>query len=404
MVKRELYLNKIKNLIDKDIIKVITGIRRCGKTYMLNLIIDELRNRGIKKENIFYITFESSQYNQINNDLELTELIKKLTQNIQGRIYLLFDEIQLVKNWERSINSFRVDYDCDIYITGSNSNLLSSELATLLTGRYMEIKMYPFSFNETLDYYKEEKNIEITKETEKEIFKDYITYGGLPFTLKLDKEDKINYLQDVYNSIILKDIINRYEIRNIDMLERLILFLIENIGNSFSANSISKYMKNEKRNISVETITNYLNYFINAFILTKVSREDLIGKKLLTINEKYYLINTGFYKTFIGNNKNQGKLLENIVFNELILRGYNVTVGKVNNLEIDFICKKQDQKYYIQVSQSIMDENTLKREFKPLMEIKDFYPKYILTLDDWNYSSDGIIHMNIIDFLKKGIN
>ena len=232
------------------------------------------------------------------------------------------------------------------------------------------------------------------------MFNDYLKYGGLPFTINLNNDNKLAYLRDVYNSILFNDINKRYNIRNIDMLERLILFLIGNIGKTFSSNSLSKYLKHEGRSLSVETIANYLNYITSSYLFQKAQREDLISKKVLTISEKYYLVDTGFYNAFIINNVSRSQLLENVVFNELTRRGYSVYIGKVNNLEVDFVCKKHNKKIYIQVSESILDENTREREFKPLLRIKDFYPKYILSLDDWDYSYEGIIHLNIVDFLK----
>lgn len=369
---------------------------------MLGLIIDELKNRGVADKNIFLVSFESSEYNMIKNDEELTRQIHLLTDNVEGKKYLLFDEIQHVNDWERSINSFRVDMDCDIYVTGSNSELLSGKLSTLIAGRYMEIRMYPFSFNEVLQFFREDKKEEINSLRERELFDEYLEYGGLPFTLNLGRNEKTRYIHDIYNSILMRDIINNHNIRNIDMLERLLLYMIENIGCFSSANSVSKYLKSEGRKLSVESIVNYLNYFTEAFLFTRVPREDLAGKKLLTINEKYYLADTGFYSAFI-NKSNRGRLLENVVFNELIRRGFTVSIGKVNNLEVDFVCRKDNKKMYIQVSETVMDENTREREFRPLMKINDFYPKYVLTMDTWDYSRDGIVNMNITDFLKSDV-
>ena len=256
MINRDFYLNKIKNFIDTDLIKVITGMRRCGKTTMLKLIIEELKNnRQISEENIFFISFESSKYKWIDNPKELDEIIFKLTENRNEKTYLFFDEIQNVKGWEKSIVSYMVDIDCDLYITGSNSNLLSGELATHLAGRYVEFRIYPLSFNEILTY--QSKRKELNKYEEIELFEEYREYGGLPYLQKL-KDGKTNYINNVYDSILLKDVIRRYDVRDIDFLERLIYFLIDNIGHIFSANSISKFFKHEKRKANPEKILNYI--------------------------------------------------------------------------------------------------------------------------------------------------
>lgn len=286
MIKRDLYLNKILPLIDLDLIKVITGIRRSGKSVMLTFIMEELKNRGVKDSDIIYINFESEQYQNITNKEELNNLILNLTKEKTNRQYLFFDEIQKVSSWEISINGFMVDLNCDIYITGSNSNLLSGELATYLTGRYMEIKIYPFSFKEILQLYNEEKT---ETYNEKELFQDYINYGGMPVIFEMNQNYKLKYLEDLLNSILYKDIMNRYKINNPDLLDRLLRFIIKNVGHTFSANSISKYFKNEGREVLPKTIYNYLIYCENACLIHKVYREDLIGKKILKFNEKFYI-------------------------------------------------------------------------------------------------------------------
>ena len=400
MIKRELYLSKIRKFINKEEIKVIMGIRRCGKTYLLKQIIDELKTNGINDENILYISFESSKYDKIKNYSDLNEYIFKQTKNLNGKIYLLFDEIQLISNWEKSINAYRIDLNCDIYITGSNSKLLSGELATLLSGRYLKIDLYPFSFNELLEYYKI-TNGNLTKQDEQHIFNNYLKYGGFPRVLDFDDDEKMDYLTDIYSAIVLKDILRRNNIRNLDFLERLIKFLITNTGQIFSINSIKKYLKHENINVSTNTISTYLKHITEAYILLKAQKEEIKTKKILTINEKYYCIDPGFYQLQSGINKSRGQLLENIVFLELIRRNYNVTVGNIGKQEIDFICKKHNKTIYIQVSESILDENTRKREFNPLEQITDNYPKYVLTLDEWDYSQNGIVHLNIIEFLKS---
>lgn len=398
MIKRNFYLEKIVKLIDTEDIKVITGVRRCGKTVLLKQIIDELENRGIASENIIYMSFESSKYKNIRNDDDLDEFIFSKTNNLNGKIYLLFDEIQKVKNWEVSLNSYRVDLECDIYITGSNSQLLSGELATLISGRYISINMLPFSFKELIQYYDEmHENIDEIK-----LFEQYLSYGGFPGLLNYENEEKEKYLYDLYSTIVLNDILYKNKVKDLDLLERLMEFMISNIGQLFSANSISKYIKNENRKTTPHTIINYMDYARNAFIFYQIKRENIKQKKKLLISDKYYLVDSGFYFIFNGSTqRNWGQLLENIVFLELIRQGYSITIGKIQDLEVDFVCRKANQIKYIQVSQSILDENTRKREFKSLEKISDSYPKYVISMDSFDFSANGIIHLNIIDFLKS---
>ncbi len=398
MIKRKFYLEKIVKLINTEDIKVITGVRRCGKTVLLKQIIDELENRGIASENIIYMSFESSKYKNIRNDDDLDEFIFSKTNNLNGKIYLLFDEIQKVKNWEVSLNSYRVDLECDIYITGSNSQLLSGELATLISGRYISINMLPFSFKELIQYYDEmhEKIDEI------KLFEQYLSYGGFPGLLNYENEEKEKYLYDLYSTIVLNDILYKNKVKDLDLLERLMEFMISNIGKLFSANSISKYIKNENRKTTPHTIINYMDYARNAFIFYQIKRENIKQKRKLLISDKYYLVDSGFYFIFNGSTqRNWGQLLENIVFLELIRQGYSITIGKIQDLEVDFVCRKANQIKYIQVSQSILDENTRKREFKSLEKISDSYPKYVISMDSFDFSANGIIHLNIIDFLKS---
>lgn len=398
MIKRKFYLEKIVKLIDTEDIKVITGVRRCGKTVLLKQIIDELENRGIASENIIYMSFESSKYKNIRNDDDLDEFIFSKTNNLNGKIYLLFDEIQKVKNWEVSINSYRVDLECDIYITGSNSQLLSGELATLISGRYISINMLPFSFKELIQYHDEmHENIDEIK-----LFEQYLSYGGFPGLLNYENEEKEKYLYDLYSTIVLNDILYKNKVKDLDLLERLMEFMISNIGQLFSANSISKYIKNENRKTTPHTIINYMDYARNAFIFYQIKRENIKQKRKLLISDKYYLVDSGFYFIFNGSTqRNWGQLLENIVFLELIRQGYSITIGKIQDLEVDFVCRKANQIKYIQVSQSILDENTRKREFKSLEKISDSYPKYVISMDSFDFSANGIIHLNIIDFLKS---
>jgi len=399
MIIRESYLKKIRKFIDEEEIKVITGLRRSGKTYFLKQIMNELKENGINNSNIIYLPLESAKYDTIKNHKDLNNLIFNKTKDIKGKIYLFFDEIQLINDWQKSINSYRIDLDADIYLTGSNSQILSGELATLLSGRYIKIEIYPFSFNEILEY-KKIKFGEISLSDETKIFNEYVKYGGLPRTLNFDEEEKIDYLSDIYSTIVLKDIISKNNIRDIAFLERLIKFMIVNTGEIFSINSIRKYLKHEGISVSTNTISNYLKQIEDAYILIKSKREEIKTKKILTTNEKYYCIDPGFYELQTGLNKSRGKILENIVFLELLRRKYKITIGNIDGLEVDFICRKPNKTIYIQVSESILDETTRNREFRSLEKINDNYPKYVLTLDNWDYSKNGIIHLNIINFLK----
>ena len=397
MIKRDLYLNQIKRLIDKEPIKIITGVRRSGKTYLLKSIREELENRGIKEENIFLISFESMKYNKIENFKQLDECIINLTENIKDKVYLLFDEIQNVKNWEKSINACRVDLDCDIYITGSNSELLSGEMATLISGRYYQINIYPFSFAEFIQYKKE---IEKTATNDlEELFREYVEYGGMPPIQQVTKQDKYSYLSDIYNTILLKDIVTRHNIRNTDMLNRILDYVIMNLGKNFSAGNITKYLKHERRKISKDTILDYLLYSKNACFIHQAPRVDIKGKKVLQHNEKYFLVDHGFYQAKYGEIENMGSILENIVYIELLRRGYDVKIGIINNKEIDFVCTRDKEKIYIQVTYLLESDSTIEREFSGLAKINDNFDKYVLSMDKMDFSGSGLKHRNIIDFL-----
>lgn len=397
MIKRELYLNRINRLIDKDPLKIITGVRRSGKTYLLKSIREELKSRGIAEKNIFLISFESMKYNKINDYKELDECIIKLTKDIEGKIYLLFDEIQNVENWEKSINAYRVDFDCDIYITGSNSELLSGEMATLIAGRYFQIDIFPFSFKEFIQYKKEIDKIEV--DNLDELFNEYIQFGGMPPIQQIDIEDKYSYLGDIYNTILLKDIITRHNIRNSDMLNRILDYVIMNMGKNFSASNIAKYMKHDNRKISKDTILDYLLYSKNACFIHQAPRQDIKGKKVLLHNEKYYLADHGFYQAKYGDIENMGSILENIVYIELLRRGYDVKIGILNDKkEIDFVCMKNKEKIYIQVRHKL---SNIDKEFSELGQINDNFDKYVLSMDTLDFSGNGIKHRNIIDFLTS---
>lgn len=403
MIKRELYLEKIRRLINTEPIKIITGVRRSGKTYLLHSIKEELIEHGISKENIFLISFESQKYNKIQNFMELDVCVNNLIKNTSGKIYLLFDEIQNIVSWEKSINSYRVDFDCDIYITGSNSELLSGELATLIAGRYFHIDVYPFSFKEFLQYKKEINSIDV-KNKELQLFNEYVKYGGMPSLQQVQGIDKFSYLEDIYSTILLKDIISRHNLRNAEILNRILTFIISNIGQPVSANGISKYLKHENLKVSADTVLNYLSFSKNACFIHEAKKENLKGKKVLKTNGKYYLVDHGFNQAIIGKDmENTGQILENIVYIELLRRGYDVKVGDINGREVDFVCNKADRKIYIQVAYLLLGKETVKREFGSLRAIGDDYEKYVLSMDNLDFSNAGIKHMNIIEFLKNDI-
>ena len=402
MLKRDEYIKQIVPFIDKDVIKVLTGIRRSGKSVMLKLLMEELKNRGINEKQFIYINFENLKYRNLKNYERLYDFILNKVDDKYKSYYIFLDEIQEVEEWERCVNSLRVDEDFnfDIYITGSNAKLLSGELSTYLAGRYIEFVVYPFSFKEFFEIMKE-KNKEIDL---KEVFQDYVKFGGMPFLHNLDYnfEASMQYLQDLYASIILKDITQRNNIRDTDLLERIINYVIMNIGNTFSATSISKFFKSENRKVATETILNYIKACEEAFLVYRVARNDLLGKKILNVNEKYYIADHGIREAIMENNqKNINQVLENIVYFEMLRRGYNIKIGKVDNLEVDFVCKKNDETIYIQVSYLLASEDTKEREFSVLENIKDNYPKYVLSMDEFDMSRNGIKHVNLIKFLVK---
>jgi ATPase len=364
--------------------------------------MEELKNRGINENQFIYINFENLKYRKLKNYERLYDFILNKVDDKYKSYYIFLDEIQEVEEWERCVNSLRVDEDFkfDIYITGSNAKLLSGELSTYLAGRYIEFVVYPFSFKEFFEIMKE-KNKEIDL---KEAFQDYVKFGGMPFLHNLDYnfEASMQYLQDLYASIILKDITQRNNIRDTDLLERIINYVVMNIGNTFSATSISKFFKSENRKVATETILNYIKACEEAFLVYRVARNDLLGKKILNVNEKYYIADHGIREAIMENNqKNINQVLENIVYFEILRRGYNVKTGKVDNLEVDFVCKKNDETIYIQVSYLLASEDTKEREFSVLENIKDNYPKYVLSMDEFDMSRNGIKHMNLIEFLIK---
>lgn len=391
-------MKRIRPFINTELIKVFTGIRRSGKSVMLELVKNELKKSGVSDKKFLCINFEQFSNSELLDAKILHKRIVEFQKSADGKIYLFFDEIQEVDGWEKCINSCRVDFDCDIYITGSNAKLLSGELATYLAGRYVEFVIYPFSFAEFLEM-NCQKNSQIDKSA---CFTAFLKTGGMPFLANFFGDDsaKNQYLMDIYNSVVLKDVVKRNNIRDVDTLERIIAYAFSNIGHIFSATSLSKYFKSEKRNISHDTILNYLKFCADAFLIYKISRYDLEGKKVLTVNEKYYCADHGLREAVFGKNtQNIDQILENIVCLELLRRNFKVFVGKKDESEIDFIAERNGVKIYVQVAYLLASEETVRREFSVYDSIKDNFPKYVVSMDEFDFSHNGIIHRNIRDFL-----
>ena len=398
MIKRELYMSRIRPFIGGELIKVVTGIRRSGKSVMLELVKQELLESGVGAEHFISINFEDMRNAHLCNAQSLHEEVLRLSSTVQGKVFLFFDEIQEVANWEKCINSLRVALDCDIYITGSNAKLLSGELATYLGGRYVEFVIYPFSFSEFLELY-----LPIFPQSSiQQCFQKYLVTGGMPYLSNLQYADEPShqYLTDLFNSVMLKDIVKRNKVRDVDLLERILAFVTANVGTTFSATSLSKFLKSEHRTVAPETILNYIKYCCDAYLFYQVKRQDLQGKQLLATNEKYYIADHGIREAvFGGNMRDINLILENIVFMELLRRGYSVTAGKTGKKEVDFICDKRGERIYIQVAYLLASEETIHREFDVYDSIRDHYPKYVVSLDEFDMSRNGIRHRNIRDFL-----
>jgi len=403
MIKRDIYMEKVRLFIDKPVIKVITGMRRSGKSVILKLLREELLRRKIPPERILYLNFESLGAASLRDAEALYAFITSIARQRRGRFYIMLDEIQQVSEWERAIASFRVDLNCDVYVTGSNSGLLSADIATMLAGRYVEIGIRPLSFAEHLDFTAamgEDEGKDLGRQ-----FTDYLRCGGLPgvHEMNINTDAVTPYLLDVYNSVLLKDVISRHRIRNAELLERTVLFLMDNVGNIFSAKRISDFLKSQNRRLSTETIYNYLNALESAYLIRKVSRWDIKGKCILETLEKYYFEDFGLKNALMGYNENSiSGLLENVVFLELRRRGYEVFIGQSVNCEIDFIARRRDETAYFQVAYLLASPETIEREFTPLLNIRDNFPKYVLSMDEFNFGRQGILHRNIRDWLLEG--
>ncbi len=392
MIERAEYLEKLKKWKDKDLIKVITGIRRCGKSTIFDLFIDYLKSCGINDEHIISVNLESPEY-KFNDYMELYNYVnEKITDN--DDYYVFLDEVQNVFEFQKAVDGLYIKKNVDVYITGSNAYLLSGELATLLSGRYIEIKVLPLSFKEYKDY--------LNVEGDEKLYLKYVNNSSFPYALKLDSEDEIDaYLDSIYNTIIVKDIVTRKKIADTSMLKSVTEFLFSSIGSAMSVKKIADTMTSKGRSISVHTVDSYLESLTESFIFNKVSRYDIKGKQYLETNEKYYATDVTMRYALLGRkNLDVGHILENVVYLELIRRGYKVYIGKVDDNEVDFVVENKDGRTYFQVAYTTRDENTLLRELTPLQKINDHYPKYILTMDlDPKTDYDGIVKMNVLDWL-----
>lgn len=398
MIKRESYMRRIRPFINGELVKVMTGIRRSGKSVMLELVKQELLEMGVRAEQFISINFEDMRYLHLCTAQVLHQEILTRAEGIAGKVYLFFDEIQEVKDWEKCVNSLRVALDCDIYITGSNAKLLSGELATYLGGRYVEFVIYPFSFAEFLELYRPTA----PQATAGQCFQQYLLFGGMPYLSRLNYQEEPvrQYLSDLYDSVQLKDIIKRNKVRDVDLLERILAYVMANVGTTFSAGSLTKFFKSEQRSVSPETVLNYIRYCCDAYLFYQVKRQDLQGKQILATSEKYYIADHGIREAvFGGNMRDINLVLENIVFLELLRRGYTVTVGKAGEKEVDFVCDKRGEKLYVQVTYLLASEETIAREFGVYDSIRDNFPKYVVSMDELDLSRSGIKHRNIRDFL-----
>jgi predicted AAA+ superfamily ATPase len=396
MIERTRYFNKIEPFIGKPMIKVISGLRRCGKSTFMKMLIDHLIKKGTAESNIIYISMELMEFEFINDYKALYKHVKSVLPKNSKKKYLFVDEIQEIPGWEKAVNSIYAENLADIYITGSNSRLFSSEFATLLTGRYIEIPMFTLGFNEFLQFRG------TGKEKEKE-FELYLKYGGLPGIHNLDFEDEIvfQYINSIFNTILLKDIVARYSIRDISLLEKITAFVFDNCGSITSSKKIADYLKSQHIKTGVDTVQNYISYLRDAHLVYKMGRFDLKGKRHLELHEKYYTSDVGIRHSVLGYKKNDiAGLLENIVYLELLRRGFTVSVGKFDDLEVDFVASRNDEMIYLQVTYLIASKDVEDREFKPLEKINDNYPKMVLSMDTiWGTNRNGIVRRNIIDFL-----
>lgn len=396
MIIREAYLRQIVPLIDKNLIKVLTGVRRSGKTVLLSQIQDYLLKNGRSKSQIINISLESKKNKKFKDGDVLYEYLISACEKLNAKAYIFLDEIQIVSSWEEVVSSLLVDVDCDVYITGSNSKLLSGELATLIAGRYIQIHVYPFTLSEAKQMLEQTGKFK----SDEELFQNYLKYGGLPMRFSLEEISLETYLSDTYDAIVVKDIIQRNNIKDTNLLNMILAFLMDNIANPFSARSIVAALKQEGISTTVETVIAYIDYIKKAMVVYSAQRYDIKGKKLLTTNEKYYTVDLGLRNCVKTSGEiDYNKLYENIVYLELLCRGYDVKVGKTDDYEIDFVAYKGSDILYVQVCYLLASPETVEREFGNLERIKDNYPKYVISGDLPDFSRNGIKHYNIVKFL-----
>lgn len=392
-IRRTYYLERVRPYMNKDLIKVIVGQRRVGKSYFLFQLMDELKKMGINRDNILYINKELHEFEHIRDYKDLLRYIKR---SGAGKKAVFIDEIQDIMQFERALRDLSADGRYDVYCTGSNADLLSGELATYLSGRAVEIAVFSLSYPEFLEFHKLENS--------DESFLKYVKYGGLPYLIHLQLNDAVvyDYLRNINNTILFKDVVRRYSVRNVAFLERLVEYLADNIGSLVSAKKISDFLKSQRTEISPNVVLNYLSYLAASFLIFKVRRSDVAGKKIFEINEKYYFQDTGLRHALVGyRHVDINKVLENVVYMHLKISGYSITVGRQNDREIDFVCDRKGEKLYVQVAYLLPDKKTIDREFSSLLDVKDNYPKFVVSMDRMIEGSvKGIVHVHVLDFLK----
>ncbi len=398
MLSRPLYYEKIRPFINKPFIKVITGIRRCGKSTMMLLIQQLLTEEGVESKQIISINFESMQYYHLRTSLALYNHVSELLKTMKSPAYVFFDEIQIVEDWEEAVNSLFLDFQIDMYITGSNSQLLSSELSTLLTGRFIHIEMQVLSFREMLEFRSDKTD------TQENLLWLYIRRGGFPAVhLTTDYDEKATYMiiNDIFDSIVLRDVVQRYKIRDVELLRRILNFIADSVGNTISAKRIADYFKSQARKVDINTVYTYLDALVSSFLITRVQRYDIKGRELLKTQEKYYLADSGLQHAVFGyRDRHISGILENIVYSELVRRGYTVYIGKLDTQEVDFIAEQPPKKLYVQVAFKLESEETVQREFAPLLSIHDSYPKFVVTMDPhFQDTIEGVRHIGLYQFL-----
>jgi predicted AAA+ superfamily ATPase len=396
-VFRKSYWNRIRPFVDKPVIKVITGMRRVGKSCFLKQIMKQLADDGVSEDNLIFVDKEDLSFSHLANAQDLHQYVVSRSNELEGMVYLFVDEVQEIDGWEKAVASFAKTGGIDVYVTGSNAHMLSAELATLISGRYVEFPIYSLGFSEFLSF-KGEDAASVDEE-----FRNYLRFGGMPALFHFEQSSEVIYQYDsaIFNTILLKDIVKRFNVRNVSLLERIGSYLFDNIGQLVSANSISKFLKSQRIKAYPDTVQEYLSYFVSTYLAFRAQRYDLKGKRLLEINDKYFVNDLGMRHAILGyTNADIGQLLENLVYMELKRRAYRVDVGKINEYEVDFVATRHDEKLYIQVAYLLESKETLERELRPLARIKDNYPKMILSMDRIGIDDmEGIVHRNLVDYL-----